>query len=377
MFEEISKISAFFQELQDKPLEMSKQLSAETAQTDSLFMGSNVSTPDVVQGRNFFLPDFEAENPFLSNITRSLIRNSSLDDPCRESMNYFDLKTSKNVSEGLEASEELAMTPESSGPALGQWNAEPFSQGYHQNEFFEYSEPNLFEADSNKWSLEQSIKLEEEEEEAPKLPEKQSAEHGDRGNESTTGKFSPVEKNKSEPTKKNNQIARKKIQKAKGESKQKVAKKDKKTAKDSKKKKADAKKSKEAMKESKNVVKNYGKAMAAFSLTELALPYLTRFLLNHGVTLEEYKAFIINKKETIDSISSLRDAIFGNPELDSPQDMKLKAVFRDISEVFVSDFALNWIFSCRSQYKATLLSYRFKLLRRVRDPACFTYLKSQ
>mmetsp|Transcript_39416 Transcript_39416/g.45860 ORF Transcript_39416/g.45860 Transcript_39416/m.45860 type:complete len:244 (-) Transcript_39416:273-1004(-) len=186
--------------------------------------------------------------------------------------------------------------------------------------------------------------------------------------ESCTGKSAPeVEEIAVKPEGKNNKIKRKTIQKDVSKAK-----------KDSKKPKKDRKKqSKEAMKETKNVVKNYGKAMAAFSLTELALPYLKPSLQNHRVTLDEFKKYIINKKESIDSISSLREAIVGNPEYDSPQEMKLKAVFRDICEVFIQDFAMNWIFSCRSQYKSALISYRFKLLRRVRDPAAFTYLKPQ
>lgn len=190
--------------------------------------------------------------------------------------------------------------------------------------------------------------------------------------ESSTGKSAPEVEEPTVKSSKDNKIHRKNIQKVQSKSQ-----KDTKAKKDKKDKKKKVRQSKEAMKETKNVVKNYGKAMAAFALTELALPKLKNSLAVYGATYEEFKSYIINKKESIDSISSLREAIVGNPEYDTPLDMKLKAVFRDICEVFIQDFALNWIFSCRSQYKSALISYRFKLLRRVRDPVAFTYLKPQ
>eukprot|EP00331_Platyophrya_macrostoma_P018743 CAMPEP_0176472714 /NCGR_PEP_ID=MMETSP0127-20121128/41906_1 /TAXON_ID=938130 /ORGANISM="Platyophrya macrostoma, Strain WH" /LENGTH=259 /DNA_ID=CAMNT_0017867633 /DNA_START=224 /DNA_END=1003 /DNA_ORIENTATION=+ len=144
--------------------------------------------------------------------------------------------------------------------------------------------------------------------------------------------------------------------------------------------------------ESKNIVKNYGKAMAAFSISEIAnygkamaafsiseiaVPYLQPILHTHGVTMEEYKSFIINNKEKIDGIGTLRKLLTADLMEDSPQDYNLKCVFREISEVFARDFAVNWIFSSRSQYKSALLEFRFKMLRRVREPWSFTFLKPQ
>ena len=365
MFEEFSNFSAHLIEDQDKAFELSKQLSAEKTNTNGLYRCSNNSKPDIVQGRNFFLPDFEAENPFFSNITLTLIRDLSTDDPLRDSVDC-DLKIINDLGDKTEISDELAISCESS--EARDWNSRQCEKEFTQNDVFKNSESNLIEAESY-WST----KSEDNVAETAETAESAESKLQDIKNESDTGKFSPiVEKTQYKSTKKAKGIVRKKIQKEKSEAKPKASKKDKKTAKSKK----IAKDSKKEMKESKNVVKNYGKAMAAFSLNELALPYLQRSLLEHDVTLEEYNAFIINKKETIDSIGSLRDAMFSNPGFDTPRDMKLKAVFRDMSEIFVRDYALNWIFSCRSQYKSTLLGYRFKILRRVRDPAYFTYLKS-
>eukprot|EP00331_Platyophrya_macrostoma_P007622 CAMPEP_0176428556 /NCGR_PEP_ID=MMETSP0127-20121128/13216_1 /TAXON_ID=938130 /ORGANISM="Platyophrya macrostoma, Strain WH" /LENGTH=345 /DNA_ID=CAMNT_0017810253 /DNA_START=87 /DNA_END=1121 /DNA_ORIENTATION=+ len=343
--------------------EITKQVSTDDSDlTDSFYPGTSTSTPNLVQGRNFFLPDFEAEHPFLSNITLSLIRNFSLDDPLRESAN-FDLKTSKNVGEGTDLADELALKAADTGSA---WIAD--TDYNKQDDIFEYSQTNnIFDTKTQDYNIEENqeeedclkckieeeqqqevaescgeyedclkCKIEEEQQEIAESCGENGLQDEDSEEENCTGKFAPVfEKTRSESKKKsNNQLKRKEIQRAKGEAKPRAPKKEKPAKR--------AKMSKEAMKESKNVVKNYGKAMAAFSLSELAIPYLSRSLERNGVTLEAYKGFMINKKETIDSVGSLRDAILPNPGFDSPLDFKLKSVFRDLCEVFVRDYSLNW-----------------------------------
>jgi hypothetical protein len=128
--------------------------------------------------------------------------------------------------------------------------------------------------------------------------------------------------------------------------------------------------------ESKNVVKNYGKAIAAFCLSEVGNPYLTKYLQLHQLQFEDFKSFVINKKETIDSIETFRELLTPDTQYDSPTDIQSKRVFRDLSEVFIRDFAMNWIFSSRIRYKETHLNLRFKMLRRVMNPQNFTYLRS-
>jgi len=127
--------------------------------------------------------------------------------------------------------------------------------------------------------------------------------------------------------------------------------------------------------DSKNIVKNYGKAIAAFCMSEAAKTYLNKSLLTQNVSFEDFKKFVINRKETIDSIDSFRLLLSPSLEHDSPIERRCKSVFRDMSEVFIRDFALNWIFSNKSQNKEIQLKYRFKMLRRVQNPASFTFLK--
>jgi len=128
--------------------------------------------------------------------------------------------------------------------------------------------------------------------------------------------------------------------------------------------------------ESKNAAKNYGKAIAAFCLSEIGRPYLQERLQLHQVQLEDFKTFVINKKETIESIDTFRELLTPDREHDTLAEMKSKLVFKDLSEVFIRDFAVNWIFSSRIRYRETHLNLRCKMLRRVRNPHYFTYLQS-
>lgn len=127
--------------------------------------------------------------------------------------------------------------------------------------------------------------------------------------------------------------------------------------------------------DSKNVVKNYGKAMSGFALTDLARPYREELLASHHISFDNFKKFVINYKERIDSIGSFREMILPSAE-DTDEVGKIKIVLRSLCEIFVRDFALNWIFSSKSNQRAILLKYRFKILRRVQNPSKFTYLKN-
>ena len=133
---------------------------------------------------------------------------------------------------------------------------------------------------------------------------------------------------------------------------------------------------KQRINESKNVVKNYGKAIAGFCLSEIGQPYLQKSLQHYQVKFEDFKQFVINKKETIDSIDTFRELLTPDAKYDTPTEIQSKLVFKDLSEVFIRDFALNWIFSSRIRYKETHLNLRYKMLRRVRNPQNFTYLRS-
>jgi len=131
--------------------------------------------------------------------------------------------------------------------------------------------------------------------------------------------------------------------------------------------------------ETKNIVTNFGKQMAAFAASDLALPYLgdiVKKLVSQGdnIKLSSFQEFIGKTKGSISSIDSLRGLVLEG-ENDSEMTILCKKVFRMISEVFIKYFSVNWIIHGRITYKMPHLKFRYKMLRRIQNPSCFTYLK--
>jgi len=126
---------------------------------------------------------------------------------------------------------------------------------------------------------------------------------------------------------------------------------------------------------SKNIVKNYGRAICSFIISDLGVPYLTPILVRERVRLEELRTFISNEKERIDGISSFRRLLLPN-ESDEAQVIAFKNILKEMSVVFIKYFSVNWIFNGRLRDRLAHLKCRYKMLRRVRDPCHFTYLKN-
>ena len=123
-----------------------------------------------------------------------------------------------------------------------------------------------------------------------------------------------------------------------------------------------------------NIVKNYGKAMAAFAISEVAIPYLQFFLNLNKVKYEGFSDFIYSHKENIDCIGSLRNVLLINEE-DSQESAVYKNIFKEICLVFLKYFAVNWIYNGKMTRKREHLNCRFHLMRRIGNPSQFTYLK--
>jgi len=125
-----------------------------------------------------------------------------------------------------------------------------------------------------------------------------------------------------------------------------------------------------------NLVKNYGKAMATFAISDVALPYLEPFMKQNRskANYEGFQEFIYAYKENIESIESLREVLVIKKE--DPQEIAIyKNIFKELCKIFLKYFAVNWIFNGRMTHKKDHLNYRFRLMRRVSDPSNFTYLK--
>lgn len=125
----------------------------------------------------------------------------------------------------------------------------------------------------------------------------------------------------------------------------------------------------------KNIVKNYGRAICSFALSDIALFYLEPLMKNKNIKLEEFKSYVSTGKERIDGISSFRSLLLVTSE-DSVKIQEFKKILRDMSIIFIKDFSTNWIFSSKLLDKMSHLKCRFKMLRRVMQPEHFTYLKT-
>lgn len=125
---------------------------------------------------------------------------------------------------------------------------------------------------------------------------------------------------------------------------------------------------------SKNIMKNYARALTNFAIMDLATPYLNDLLKGERISLKQFREFINQNKEKVNCIKNLRNLLLID-DGDDPELTSCKTVFQGISVVFIKYFSVNWVFSSRVSDKQTHLKYRFKILRRIRDPENFTYLE--
>jgi len=131
--------------------------------------------------------------------------------------------------------------------------------------------------------------------------------------------------------------------------------------------------------QAKNIVTNFGKAIATFGLSKLALPYLSAELekpkYEGKLQVSDFIEFMKENKANINSIDNLRNLLLTKDE-DSAKSIALKQCFQVIAEIFIKYFSVNWIIHGRVTYKLEHLKFRFKMLRRIQNPQQFTYLKS-
>ena len=123
-----------------------------------------------------------------------------------------------------------------------------------------------------------------------------------------------------------------------------------------------------------NIIKNYGRAMTNFALSPLALPYLKTSLPKSGSDLPAFLNFIKKKRKSANCIKKLREMLPCKWNQSAPNYAE-KVVFQELCIVFLKFFAVNWLWNSKIDNKTTHLIYRFKILRRIKDPDHFTYLK--
>jgi len=133
---------------------------------------------------------------------------------------------------------------------------------------------------------------------------------------------------------------------------------------------------KKEVQSNKNIVKNYARAMVNFAVSTLVLPYLDKIIQTETkVNLNDFRMFMQEQKEDITSIKNLRELLLVSKTDD--ENVKIyKRVFQQTCVIFVKFFSVNWVYNSKVSDKVTHVKYRFKLLRRIRNPEYFTYLEN-
>ncbi len=127
-------------------------------------------------------------------------------------------------------------------------------------------------------------------------------------------------------------------------------------------------------KATKNIPQNFGRAICNFALSDIGLPYVTPILEKEKLALAVFRSFMEDTKKSMRGVIHFREALLIN-KLDSEEAQALKRAFRDIGEIFIKYFSVNWIFNGKVNYKKACLKFRFKILRRIQNPELFTYIR--
>lgn len=129
----------------------------------------------------------------------------------------------------------------------------------------------------------------------------------------------------------------------------------------------------EGTRTTKNIVKNYGRAICKFTASSIAIPYLEEFLSRENVQHKKFINFVDKAKKSTNGLQHFRSVLLENVN-DTSETAACKIIFRQISEVFIKYFSVNWIFHSKMLHKEAHLKFRFKMLRRIQNPELFTYL---
>lgn len=121
-----------------------------------------------------------------------------------------------------------------------------------------------------------------------------------------------------------------------------------------------------------DIVKDYYRAIAAFALSDPALPYLSHKLQSEQmITIDAFRIILNSKKGNANCIRNLRELLVA--ELNDTEEMKaFKKAFQYICEIFMKYYSVNWIFHNKIKDKAQHLYYRCRILRRIQNPILLT-----
>lgn len=122
-----------------------------------------------------------------------------------------------------------------------------------------------------------------------------------------------------------------------------------------------------------NIIKNYGRAAVSFGLSKTGKSYLTSLVTEYKIDISTAYNFLNNIKCQIKGLHTFKRFILPQQE-DSSEIAVLKHIFRKLCEIFLKCYSVNWIFNSKLSRRIVHLNFRFKLLRRVRNPQMFESL---
>ena len=123
-----------------------------------------------------------------------------------------------------------------------------------------------------------------------------------------------------------------------------------------------------------NIIKNYGRAMTNFAISTMARTFLRPILEKLQIELPAFQKYIEERKKSANCIKKLRQMLPFDDEIGTAE-YPFKKAFQEICIKFLKFFCVNWLYNSKIAEKITHLKYRFKILRRIKNPQFFTYLK--
>jgi hypothetical protein len=123
----------------------------------------------------------------------------------------------------------------------------------------------------------------------------------------------------------------------------------------------------------KNISINYGKAIISFGISHIALPYLAEFFDDFDYSYGRFVNFLKECRKKMSGMYALKSSLLVEKN-DNEETVKFKSVFQKLSEIFIKYFSINWITYGKVTEKLVYLKYRFKMLRRIKNPEIFTYI---
>lgn len=122
----------------------------------------------------------------------------------------------------------------------------------------------------------------------------------------------------------------------------------------------------------KNALKDYGRAICAFILSDSSKAYLPKDS-EKDFNLPEFREFIEKSRIQLTGVKGYKKVLLGKRK-NSPRTFLYKKLFKKMALIFIKFYALGWIYSGKVKYKIEYVNIRHKLIAMISNPEMFTNL---